>query len=56
MTWQLANGLGSGSVISTNFLKVPVAEADVRLVRNPDLSQTSREVRNVPIGDIAGFA
>jgi hypothetical protein len=30
MTWQLANGLGSGSVISVNFLKVPVAEADVR--------------------------
>jgi hypothetical protein len=30
MTWQLANGLGSGSVISVNFLKVPVAEADIR--------------------------
>jgi hypothetical protein len=30
MTWQLANGLGSGSVISVNFLKVPVAEADLR--------------------------
>ena len=30
MTWQLANGLGSGSVISVNFLEVPVAEADAR--------------------------
>jgi hypothetical protein len=31
MTWQWSNGLGSGSVISVNFPKVPVAEADVRL-------------------------
>jgi hypothetical protein len=31
MIWQLANGRGSGSVISVNFPKVPVAEADVRL-------------------------
>jgi hypothetical protein len=30
MTRQLANGLESGSVISVDFLKVPVAEADVR--------------------------
>ena len=30
MTWQLANGLGSGSAISVNFLKVPIAKADVR--------------------------
>jgi hypothetical protein len=29
MTWQLANGLG-WEVISVNFLKVLVAEADVR--------------------------
>jgi hypothetical protein len=31
MIWQLANGRGLGSVISVNFPKVPVAEADVRL-------------------------
>src|SRR5258708_38277530 len=30
MTWQLAIGLASGSVISVNFLEVPIAEADVR--------------------------
>jgi hypothetical protein len=30
MTWQLVNGLGSGSVISVYFLEVPVAEADLR--------------------------
>src|SRR5260370_3489681 len=45
MTWQLENGLGSGSAMFVNFLTVPIAEATSALVRNLDSSRTSREVR-----------
>src|SRR3979411_1153635 len=44
MTWQLANGLGSGSAISVNFLRVPIPRPTSALVRNPDSSRTPREV------------
>jgi hypothetical protein len=53
---QLANGQRSGSVISVNFLKVPVAEADVRfgaqsglksdIARGPKSADTVAKVEN----------
>jgi len=59
MIWQLANGRGSGSVISVNFPKVPVAEADVRLgaqsrpksdiAQGPESAVGSTGQRNTPI-------
>jgi hypothetical protein len=53
---QLANGQRSGSVISVNFLKVPVAEADVRFGAQSGLKSDIARGPKSPEGDIASYS
>jgi len=55
MTWQLVNGLGSGSVISVNFLEVPVAEADLRFGVQSGLKSDIARARKVPTPELRPF-
>src|ERR1700694_4475169 len=49
MTWHLASGLRSDRSSPLPFLRCRSPRPTSALVRNPDSSRTSREVRNVPI-------